>query len=232
MAEVAWMNLEIWPWDDAWLAQDPELRKAFDELGLVRQKHTNGEELGGAMNGDRDEHNDRTVISGEMRGASWEIRDESNLLELLQERGIAYVIVGDAKYEWDGDEQWWHPGMREPFAAVHCSGVGRVLDKHTYEEMLVKESPVKERLRIVTERLAESRSKLREAKAAGWDGLVKAYEDAVRAHQRERNRLTRRPRPPEPIEEQLAEFFAADEYAWTPSKRYRPKLKTEIEVPA
>src|ERR1041385_8620674 len=135
MADVAWVTLTIWPWDDAWLAEDDELRAAFAELELVDTVGSDegtALELVGGMNGQADyDDQHRMVISGEMRGGSYEIREESNLLELLQERGIAYHLVGDAKFEWVGDEIWWHPGREKPFDAVH-GNEGRFLDEGAF----------------------------------------------------------------------------------------------------
>lgn len=135
MADVGWISLSMRPWDDSWLEEDTELGKTFHELYLTNGSYRGGDgtKLAGAMNGDREDNPEKReiVLSGEMRGGSWEIK-ESNLLELLRDRGIAYILHGDAKYEWDGDEEWWHPGMEAPFVAVSGSE-DRMLDRPTFD---------------------------------------------------------------------------------------------------
>lgn len=142
MADVAWVTLSIRPWDDAWLAEDDALAEAFRQLDLTSGGYRGGDgrELAGAMNGSRDDNEEirEVTLSGEMRGGSWEIKSESNLLEALRARGIAYILRGDAKYDWDGDEEWWHPGMDAPFVAA-AGAETRYLDKATFDRLAADE---------------------------------------------------------------------------------------------
>lgn len=227
MADMAWITLRVWPWNDAWLAQDHELEAAFRGLDLVE----NGV-LQGAMNGDRvDGESWRpqrepgvVVLSGEMRGGSYEIRETSDLLEVLRERGIAYHLTGDAKYEWDGDEEFWHPGMEEPFEAT-CGESGRFLTEgvwQTFKTLALgpaeKTAAIAVKIRSLQELCADSAPHLR--------GV---YEEAIERLRSEIARMAANPPEPIPLADQVEAFFAASPN-WTPPKWYAPSLKiVEVE---
>lgn len=231
MADMGWASLTVWPWNDAWLAADEGLREAF-EAAELSESEDGLPVLVGGMNGSRTDSEGRVVLEGEFRGGSYELH-ETMLLETLRDRRIAYHLVGDAKYEWDGDEEFWHPGMREPFGSL-AGESGRFLDRQTFELMRLRAAPLDERLAASMTHIARTRDHLKTLRKArkdapspeAYDASIAAWEQTVRRARREFDRL-RRDRPdPESLEALvLAHFEASPE--WKPGPRYRPRLRLE-----
>lgn len=246
MADVAWVTLRIWPWRDEWLEQDEELAEAFADVDLLDEG-----KLVGAMNGNLDVEKDEkgpgpafetVTLSGEMRGGSYEIRDESSILEALRERGIAFHLSGDAKYEWDGDEAWWHPGRDEIFYSVAGEG-GRFLDKHEFARLRERCLPVDERVEIITvlcgeaqanvEQLeAEDRNRVAAGEPTIGDYAIPVWKQAVTSHEAAIAKLLADRPEPEDLAALVTEFFELDPFAWRPDETWEPALKTESEVEA
>jgi hypothetical protein len=63
-----------------------------------------------------------SVVQGE---TSYGLADAAEAY--LTERGIAWSRVSDGKYEYDGDEAHWAPGMEAPRAFSRLNNEGRVL---------------------------------------------------------------------------------------------------------
>ena len=237
MGDVAWVTLTLWPWQDAWLNEDPELYLEFRSHGLA-DRHSGSPMLEGAMNGDRADYPEtaeapaRVVIAGEMSGGSYELREDSNLLELLQDRGIAFCLVGDAKYEWDGDEIWWHPGMEKPFQAT-ANESGRVLTERDYREMLTLSWPPAERIPEAQRRLAEARARRSSLPPdEPYNAARQTWAAAVERWKRTLHDLRAGQPPAVPLPEQLAAFFDPKPFDWRPPADYSPSLKVEVNEPA
>lgn len=253
MADVAWVSLTIWPWDESWLDADDELREEFDEAGLVDTLHGKMGEaisyaLRPAMNGDIDFREEdcpdgRTVqvavVSGEMRGGSYQIREETSLLECLRERNIAFVLTGDAKYEWDGDECWWYPGRDEVFYSTAGEG-GRFLDQGDFAALRVRSLTVSERVALLDTFIGECQAKIEAAQAADrnraaageppvGENVVRIYTEAVANHLIQKSRLLDERPEPEDLGALVAEWFAHEPLAWRPDVDWAPKLKLDEE---
>jgi len=241
VADYAWVQLRIWPWQYAWLEQDDEFRGAFDEAGLLTFRNTYAAvpEIAPAMNGDVQDWNQNgfttLVITGEMRGGSYELREDLALLDVLRERNIAWYLKGDAAYDWDGDEAFWHPGMSKPFHSA-ANESGRVLDNDEFERLRVLSLPIQEQIALIDGYIEQSKNDI-EQRVAIDDARVKAgedpinkdmmgvYQSALRRNHRKRKQLERT--SPSDLGELVAAHFALDPFAWKPTTRHRVKLKEQ-----
>lgn len=103
MADYSWVRIEF-------ATTDPEIvRDVADEFGS--EEYDNGP----------DDEGGYTVIEGE-RGYGLAMEVET----LLMEKGIAYSRYSDGKYEYDGDEAHWRPGMEAPRVFTRLNNGGRV----------------------------------------------------------------------------------------------------------
>jgi hypothetical protein len=243
MADYAWVDLRIWPWENEWLDHDDELRQAFDDVGLFREGS-----LDCPTEGEIDFHADDkgpvpfrvAVLNGEMKGGSYEIREESTILECLKERNIAFFLSGDAKYDWDGDETWWHPGRNETFSST-AGETGRFLNKWDFDSLKARCLPVADRVALVNAHIrtcqeniekieAEDRNRVAEGKPTIGHYSLPTWREAIARHENERDRLLTEMPDPEDLGELVTEFFAADPFAWRPDETWEPKLKTDVEA--
>lgn len=55
---------------------------------------------------------------------------------LLREREIPYSRYSDGKYEYDGDEAHWHPGMESPRVFPRLNNGGRVFSEADFREFM------------------------------------------------------------------------------------------------
>jgi hypothetical protein len=179
------------------------------------------------------------TITGEMRGGSWQLREDTSLLETLRSRNIAYHLMGEAKYEWDGDEIFWHPGMGKPFESA-ANESGRVLDEPTYRQMRVKCLPVAEQVALldgyidevkqqIAMRVAGDRARIKEGETPVHQHMIRIYRDSLRRHRRKRDRLLRDRPAPADLGALVRAHFDLDS-AWRPSARWTVKLNRE-DVP-
>ena len=238
MADYAWVTLRIWPWQDAWLGEDEELFSAFDAADLIDGSKPWPSRLCGAMNGDFDRDIDDTgpgptfeivTISGEMRGGSWELREELNVLNVLRSRNIAFHLIGDAKYDWDGDETFWHPGMKQPFYASHANE-GRYLSSYAYSQMAELCLPVEERVAMIDTFIEASYETIRTLSEQGREDMVGLYQSAIGLHNRRRAKLMSDDPEPAVMGDLVAAFFNENP-DWCPTTRWKPKLrKTPVET--
>lgn len=242
MADYAWVSLRIWPWNDEWLAWDTELQQAFADVDLLENEFC----LKAASQGDIDVQVDDKgpvpfkilMLSGEMKGGSYQIREESTILECLQERNIAFYLSGDAKYDWDGDETWWYPGRDKVFSAL-AGESGRFLDESAFHELKVRCMSVADRMALVNDYIrtclenvekleADDRNRVAEGKPTIGDHSIPVWKEAIVNHKKEYNRLLSEMPVPESLADLVTEFFAADPFAWRPDVTWRSKLKKDL----
>ena len=114
MADYSWVRIEF-------ASTDPE---------IVAEVET---AFGGAEN--IDTQGDTTVIEGER---AYGMADEVE--SLLMEKGIAYSRWSDGKYEYDGDEAHWLPGMTTPRIFTRLDNGGRVFTQQDIPEGITDEA--------------------------------------------------------------------------------------------
>lgn len=131
MRHETWAQLEIWPWPET---IDEELAKALlcENIDLDEQMPFDGES--GCQ---VEEENGVRMLTVTDALANEGIDTWSQLYPLLRERGLAYHATHECSDGIDGAEQFWHPGMEKPFAAL-ASRDGRVLDEGTFKRFLAE----------------------------------------------------------------------------------------------
>lgn len=230
LADYGWATFKVWPWKDEWLVHDDVLRTAFSSEGLAEfdQGRWHLEPAAdGEVQRDIDDRGpgptfEIATLTGNMQGSSWQIID-SGILDVLRERRIAYWLIGDAAWDWDGDETFWHPGMRSPFFGAYNES-GRVLDQSGFRTLLEKCLPVEQRIALVDDLRAHAASELGKARANGNEHLEKIWQKAIGRHNRRRAWLFTKLPAPLVFAAVVQEYFDADPLAWRPSARWKPRL--------
>lgn len=103
MADYSWVRIEF-------ASADPEIIREVEEA-FGHADFDPGPETAGGV----------SVIEGER---SYGLAEEVETL--LMERDVAFSRYSDGKYEYDGDEAHWRPGMEAPRVFTRLNNGGRV----------------------------------------------------------------------------------------------------------
>lgn len=134
MSEMIQSALRAWPWPvehDKQVEQSLDLTPSWLREALEQQ--FDSYDLGLATVG-RDEDG-MWVLEWDGEWNYGLVGNCENLLTLFQENDIAYVVTDDAKYEFEAEIVWWHPGMEKERHEQGSQDSGHVLTKQRLEEL-------------------------------------------------------------------------------------------------